>query len=248
MAKRKQKSTDTDYLPPPPTKTKSSSSLPPMFPTSPPPAKPAGSSTFRTLAIIALTIIGVCCIFPTVASPWLKSLITPTSTPTITPTPSNTPTPSITPTASNTPTATLSPTASDTATATPTLNQTELAATNRAHGTETIAARILDITKTADERYYRATRTQDAISTCQAGGCATDIPPTPVPKVVSTAVPHPGGGSGGGSRTTNYTIIARPADAPAGTSGQCWDGKYTSATRTGGTCSGHNGLRYWWGK
>jgi len=38
-----------------------------------------------------------------------------------------------------------------------------------------------------------------------------------------------------------------PASAPAGTTGVCKDGSYTSATSKSGACSGHDGVKKWYG-
>jgi hypothetical protein len=52
---------------------------------------------------------------------------------------------------------------------------------------------------------------------------------------------------------TPTTYIAPPAPAtasgghPAGTTGQCRDGTYTSAAHSQGACSHHGGLALWWG-
>ena len=38
-----------------------------------------------------------------------------------------------------------------------------------------------------------------------------------------------------------------PASAPAGTTGMCKDGSYTSAASKSGACSGHDGVKKWYG-
>ena len=37
-----------------------------------------------------------------------------------------------------------------------------------------------------------------------------------------------------------------PKDAPAGTTGKCGDGTYTSATTKSGACSSHGGVKTWY--
>jgi len=41
-------------------------------------------------------------------------------------------------------------------------------------------------------------------------------------------------------------FAAPPADAPAGTSGQCKDGSYTSVATKKGACKGHKGVKDWY--
>ena len=60
-------------------------------------------------------------------------------------------------------------------------------------------------------------------------------------------------------RTVSLTILAAailgsaaayskaPASAPAGTTGMCKDGSYTSAASKSGACSGHDGVKKWYG-
>lgn len=38
-----------------------------------------------------------------------------------------------------------------------------------------------------------------------------------------------------------------PASAPAGTTGQCNDGSYSSSAEKSGACSGHGGVKKWFG-
>jgi len=39
----------------------------------------------------------------------------------------------------------------------------------------------------------------------------------------------------------------QPSDHPAGTTGLCRDGTYTTASHKQGACSHHNGVAVWWG-
>jgi hypothetical protein len=62
--------------------------------------------------------------------------------------------------------------------------------------------------------------------------------PTNTPLPTRTAIPVP----------TIYIPPAQPTSAhPAGTSGQCRDGTYTSAQHKQGACSSHKGVSIWWG-
>ncbi len=42
-------------------------------------------------------------------------------------------------------------------------------------------------------------------------------------------------------------LAKAPASAPAGTTGMCKDGSYTSAASKSGACSGHDGVKKWYG-
>lgn len=47
---------------------------------------------------------------------------------------------------------------------------------------------------------------------------------------------------------SGYAQTAAPATAPAGTSGLCKDGSYSSAATNKGACSSHGGVKDWYGK
>ncbi|MGS0743301.1 DUF3761 domain-containing protein [Glaciimonas sp. GG7] len=47
---------------------------------------------------------------------------------------------------------------------------------------------------------------------------------------------------------SGYAQTAAPAVAPAGTTGLCKDGSYSSAATNKGACSSHGGVKDWYGK
>jgi len=46
---------------------------------------------------------------------------------------------------------------------------------------------------------------------------------------------------------STLALAKAPAAAPAGTTGMCQDGSYTSAASKSGACSGHDGVKKWYG-
>jgi Protein of unknown function (DUF3761) len=46
---------------------------------------------------------------------------------------------------------------------------------------------------------------------------------------------------------STVALAKAPAAAPAGTTGMCKDGSYTSAASKSGACSGHDGVKKWYG-
>lgn len=65
---------------------------------------------------------------------------------------------------------------------------------------------------------------------------ASNITPTPQP--TKTSIP---------TATIYIPPVQPPSSHPAGTSGQCKDGTYTSAQHKQGACSHHGGVSIWWG-
>jgi hypothetical protein len=47
--------------------------------------------------------------------------------------------------------------------------------------------------------------------------------------------------------SSTVALAKPPASAPAGTTGMCKDGSFTSATSKSGACSGHDGVKKWYG-
>jgi len=51
-----------------------------------------------------------------------------------------------------------------------------------------------------------------------------------------------------GCIATSAALAAAPAAAPSGTTATCKDGTYSSAEKKSGACSGHHGVKEWYGE
>jgi len=109
------------------------------------------------------------------------------------------------------------------------------------------------LTSTADAHYQTSTqRAADAQLTIEvvqvtltyqaANYVPIRVVNTPEPPQPTTAPQAPSGGNSGGGGSTGGGN-----GHPAGTTGQCNDGSYTSAAHSQGACSHHGGLAAYWG-